>query len=440
MENKAFTFTTSKDSKELTTLKVEVDRNRLGEEIKKQLVHYKPRVSIKGFRVGHAPDDIILSRYKEELKAAAEETLIEEAWNNYQDANKVFALGSPKVVKIDRENEALQITYEYYQMPEVSSIDVAKLNLEKNIYKVDDNTVENAYKMYIKRFSQFVETEDKIVIDDKVMVSIEFKSDNQKKYNREFSVMATDNKEESIFALGVVGMKKGEKKTLKTFINDEEATLEMTILKVERPDMKDDSKEEDRQKVKDSLKEHLAEKAKQKGDSDLINKSIYEKLVSEVKVSIPKGYLEEQIESSVKDLESSLLRQNTTLTDYLMATSKTKSELVKEYAESVKKQITFDLALAKIIEEHKDTITVDENKANEYANRMYQYQSYMGLTKMSKEDQQQVVRNIMREAQNKATSEAVLDYIKANASIKENGETSYMPTDQDLWMGMGGGY
>jgi trigger factor len=235
--------------------------------------------------------------------------------------------------------------------------------------------------MYIKRFSQFVESEDKAELGDRASVKIEFSDAKNKKYNKEHTVVVSDDENESVYAKNSLGLKKGDSKELSSFLNDSEVKFTMTIAKIEKPDMKDDSSDEDKQKVKDSLKEHLEEKAKVKAETEFTNSSLYDSLVAAVSVDIPKGYLAEQIESALKELETSLLRQKTTMEDYMLAVGKKYSEIQEQYSDSIKKQITFDLIMAKIADVNKDGITVSEAKVQEYAEKMYQYQNYMGLTK-----------------------------------------------------------
>ena len=434
---KGFTFKTSKNELDLSTLIVEVSSELFNKEMDKQVDIYKPKVQMKGFRVGHAPKDIILSRHREALESASSEALVEAAWSEFQDNEKKFALGTPKLAKMDKENDGLLLTYEYYEMPEVQVPDFSKLSLEKDVYEVDDSCIENSYNMYIKRFSQFVESEDKAELGDRASVKIEFSDAKNKKYNKEHTVVVSDDENESVYAKNSLGLKKGDSKELSSFLNDSEVKFNMTIAKIEKPDMKDDSSDEDKQKVKDSLKEHLEEKAKVKAETEFTNSSLYDSLVAAVSVDIPKGYLAEQIESALKELETSLLRQKTTMEDYMLAVGKKYSEIQEQYSDSIKKQITFDLIMAKIADVNKDGITVSEAKVQEYAEKMYQYQNYMGLTKLPKDEQQNVLHSIMREAQNKATSEAIIEYVKSNITVKDKKAVSYIPTDQDLWMGMG---
>lgn len=435
MDTKDLQFETSKDEKDLITLKASVSKDAYNSELTKQIEYYKPKVNIKGFRVGHAPNDIVYSRYKDALEGATNEILIEEVWNTYSDKKNAKSMGTPKLSNMENKEDGLHLTYEYYPIPEFDLPDLASIVVEKDKYEVDDNVVEEAYKLSLQRFSQYVESDLKSEIGDRVYVKIEFDDDKYKKYNKELTVIAKDGENESVFSKNSIEVKKGDKKLITTYIDGREATLIMEILKVEKPDMKDDSKEEDRNKVKESLKEHLIKRAEERANYNLVNKTLFDKLLETVNMEIPKGYYEEELKRALDDFEKSIANNGMNKTEFLISVAKTEDAIKKEYEENVRKQITFDLIMAKLADTYKDSININEDKAKEYANRMYQYQSYLGLTKRPKEEQQNIINYIMKDAQNRATSEAILEYIKEHVQINEKDSGKFVPEENDIWAG-----
>ena len=435
MDTKDLQFEISKDEKDLITLKASVSKDAYNSELTKQIEYYKPKVNIRGFRVGHAPNDIVYSRYKDALEGATNEILIEEVWNTYSDEKKAKSMGTPKLSNMENKEDGLHLTYEYYPIPEFDLPDLASIVVEKDKYEVDDNVVEEAYKLSLQRFSQYVESDLKSEIGDRVYVKIEFDDDKYKKYNKELTVIAKDGENESVFSKNSIEVKKGDKKLITTYIDGREATLIMEILKVEKPDMKDDSKEEDRNKVKESLKEHLTKRAEERANYNLVNKTLFDKLLETVNMEIPKGYYEEELKRALDDFEKSIANNGMNKTEFLISVAKTEDAIKKEYEENVRKQITFDLIMAKLADTYKDSININEDKAKEYANRMYQYQSYLGLTKRPKEEQQNIINYIMKDAQNRATSEAILEYIKEHVQINEKDSGKFVPEENDIWAG-----
>lgn len=435
MDTKDLQFETSKDEKDLITLKVSVSKDAYNSELQKQIEYYKPKVNIKGFRVGHAPNDIVYSRYRDALEGATNEILIEEVWNTYSDEKNAKSMGTPKLSNMENKDDGFHLTYEYYPIPEFDLPDLASIVVEKDKYEVDDSVVEEAYKLSLQRFSQYAESDLKSEIGDRVYVKIEFDDDKYKKYNKELTVAARDGENESVFSKNSIGVKKSDKKLITTYVDGRETTLIMEILKVEKPDMKDDSKEEDRNKVKESLKEHLIKRAEERANYNLVNKTLFDKLLGTVNMEIPKGYYEEELKRALEDFEKSVANNGMSKTEFLISVAKTEDMIKKEYEENVRKQITFDLIMAKLADTYKDSININEDKAKEYANRMYQYQSYLGLTKRPKEEQQNIINYIMRDAQNRATSEAILEYIKEHVQINEKDSGKFVPEENDIWAG-----
>ena len=432
MDIKDLQFETSSDDKDLVTLNIIISNEAYEKELQKQIEYYKPKVQIKGFRVGHAPNNIILSRYRGPLEGAVNEVLIDEAWNTYHDDKNIKAMGNPNLTNLEKKDDGLHLTYQYYPIPEFDLPDLSSISVEKNKYDIDDSIVDEAYKLSLQRYSHFDESDLKSEIGNRVSVKIEFDNDEYQKYNKELTVVASDDENESIFARNSIGVKKDDKKLLKTFVDGKEATLIMNILKVEKPDMKDDSKEEDIKKVKEDLKNHLEKRALDRANKELINETLFNKLLDLVKMNLPKGYYEEQLKISLDEFERSMSSRGMSKTEFLISVAKTDEDIKKEYEENVRKQITFDMIMAKLAETYKDSITINEEKAKEYANRMYQYQSYMGLSKLPKEEQQNIVNYIMNDAQNRATSEAILDYVKEHINITEKDAGKFKVNESDI--------
>ena len=185
----------------------------------------------------------------------------------------------------------------------------------------------------------------------------------------------------------------------------------------------------------DSLKEHLIKRAEDRANSELVNKTLFDKFVELVKVDVPKGYYEEEFERTLEEYEKNIASHGMTKTEFLLSVGKTDEEVKKDYSESLRKQIIFDLIMTKMGETYKDSIVINEEKAKNYANQMYQYQQYMGLSKRPKEEQQKVINYIMRDAQSRATSEAILDYVKEHVKITEKDAGKFEANENDIWAG-----
>ena len=57
------------------------------------------------------------------------------------------------------------------------------------------------------------------------------------------------------------------------------------------------------------------------------------------------------------------------------------------------------------------------------------------LPSQKKEEQQNIINYIMRDAQNRATSEAILEYVKEHVQINEKDSGKFIPDESDIWAG-----
>ncbi len=420
-----YSFEIAKDDKDLSALTVVLDSESYKKNLDNLVEEYRPRIDIKGFRKGKAPKEMILRQHGEALEYEMQEKVIQEAWQKISEEKNISVLEMPNVRSMDKKDDGLHLVLEYYAMPEFVLPDYSGVKLEKDVYDVSDKVVDEAYVMEMKRYSPFVESSDGVVeIGDKVTVDVSFEKDEYKKYNKEVPLFATDSKDEIYYSQEIIGMKNGDTKTVKTFVGEESANVVITVKKIEKPDLKDDTKNEDKAKAKEDLKGSLKANAERKADNDL-NVALIEAIVAGVKFDMPKGFLEHRIETSINQFDEKLHQQNMTVEEYTASLNKKMSDFKAEEAEEIKKSLIRDIVFQKLIEEKKDEITVDEAAMNQYAEQMYQYYNHMGLNKRSKDEQRRVVNSIMNDAQNRFSFEAVIDYLKKTVSITDKPSVEY---------------
>ena len=436
MENiNNYSFDVSEDDKNLSTMKLIIDNETYQKRLDDIVEEYKPRMDIKGFRKGKAPKEIILKQYGESLEHEMQEKMIQESWDTISKEKKVETLSMPNLTNLKKEDDGLHISFEYYKLPDFTLPDFTQIKVEKNIYEVSDKTLAEAYKLEIKKYSQFVEDNAATIeIGYKVTIDINFEKEEYKKYNKEVPVLASDSKEDIYYSTQILGMKIDETKTVTTFVAEDSATVVLTIKKIEKPDMKDDTKEEDKSVMKEELKKKITENATKKSDNDL-TLSIIDSIVSNATINIPEGYLEMKIEDSVKKFDESLKQQNMSIEEYTASLNKKMSEFRKEESEEVKKSIIRDIIFQKVLDEKKDEVSIDEAGMNQYAEQMYQYYNYMGLNKRPKDEQSRIVNSIMNDAQNRFASEAVIEYLKKIVSITEKTSVEYKAEMEDYKYG-----
>ncbi len=414
-----YSFEITKDEKDLSVISVVVDNEAYQKSLDDIVEEYRPRIDIKGFRKGKSPKEIILKHHGEALEYEMQEKIVQDSWQSISEEKKLSVLELPNLKSVEKKDGGLSFVLEYYSMPEFELPDYSNLKLEKDTYSVSDKAIDEAYTMEMKKYSPFVEVADGVVeIGDKVTIDINFEKEEYKKYNKEVPLFATDSKDEIYYSQEVLGMKNGDKKTVKTFVGEESADVVLIVKKVEKPDVKDDTKAEDKEAAKKDLKGSLEANAERKADNDL-NVALIEAVIDGVKFDIPKGFLERRIEVSLKQFDEKLHQQNMSIEEYTASLNKKMSDFKSEEAKEIEKSLVRDIVFQKLLEDKKDEITIDETAMNQYAEQMYQYYSHMGLNKQSKEEQRRVVNSIMNEAQNRFSFDAVIEYLKKTATITD---------------------
>lgn len=420
-----YSFEITKDEKDLSIMNVVVDNEAYKKSLDDIIEEYRPRIDIKGFRKGKAPKEMILKQYGESFEYEIQEKLVQDSWQGIAEEKNISVLELPNLKNVEKKDDGIHFVLEYYSMPEFTLPDYSAVKVEKDVYDISDKALDEAYAMEIKKYSQFVEASDGVVeIGDKVTIALDFEKEEYKKYNKELPLFATDSKDEIYYSQEILGMKNGDTKTIKTFVGEEEASLTLTVKKVEKADMKDDTKDEDKAAAKEDLKSRLQANAERKSDNDLAV-AVIEAVVSNVSFDVPKGYLERRIETSIKQFSDRLNQQGMTIEEYTASMNRKMSDFNAEEAEEIKKAVVRDVVFQKLLEEKKDEVSVDENAVAQYAQQMYQYYSQMGLNKQSKDEQRRFANDIMNEAHNRFTFEAIIEYLKKTMSVTNKPSVEY---------------
>ena len=176
----------------------------------------------------------------------------------------------------------------------------------------------------------------------------------------------------------VVGMKINEEKEIKVKFPEEyyskelagkDATFKVTLhglKKKELPELddefaKDVSEYETLKELKQSIKEDLQKKNKEKEKYEKQD-AIMKVLVDNLKVEIPSGMVEFEVENIMKDLEQRMQYQGIKMEQYLKILNKTEEDLKKEYEPQAINSIKSRLILDEIVKAEKLEASEEEIK------------------------------------------------------------------------------
>lgn len=413
-------------------LEITVEATKFDEAIKKVYFKSAKYFNIPGFRKGKAPMQIVEKYYGKEI-------FYEDAFNEVaQDAleeavkeNKLEVVSRPDidVTQIEKGKDLI-FTAVMQTKPEAELGKYKGIEIKKIEYNVSDEDIEHELGHMQEHNSRLVSIEDRPVESGDI-ATIDFEGFAD---GKAFEGGKAENHELEIgsntfipgFEDQVIGMKIDEEKDINVKFPEEyfskelagkDATFKVKVHEIKKKELPelDDEFAKDVSEF-DTLKELKADiKAKQEKQNE--EKAKYEtqdaviKAVCEnIKVEIPSGMVEMEIDNMLKDIEQRLSYQGLKLEQYLQMMGKTMEEMRKEYEPQAIEGIKSRLAIEAVAKAEK--IEATDKEIDEKLKEM--------AKNYGKEDDEEFfknenVRNYIKEG---LVSEKAITFLVENAKIK----------------------
>ena len=413
-------------------LEITIEAQKFDEAIKKVYFKSAKYFNIPGFRKGKAPMQIVEKYYGKEI-------FYEDAFNEVaQDAleeavkeNNLEVVSRPdiEVTQIEKGKDLI-FTAVMQTKPEAELGKYKGVEIKKIEYKVTDEDIEHELKHMQEHNSRVISVEDRPVENGDI-ATIDFEGfvdgvafEGGKAEGHDLEIGS------KTFIPGfedqVIGMNIDEEKDIKVKFPDEYFSKDLAgkdaifkvkvheIKKKELPEL-DDEFAKDVSEF-DTIAELKADiKAKQEKQNE--DRAKYEtqdaviKAVCEnVKVEIPDGMVETEIENMLKDMEQRLSYQGLKLEQYLKMMGKTEEDMKKEYEPQAIEGIKSRLALEAVIKAEKIEATDEEidEKLKEMAKNY------------GKENDEEFLKNenVRNYIKQGLTSEKAIDFLVKNAKMK----------------------
>ena len=413
-------------------LEITIEAQKFDEAIKKVYFKSAKYFNIPGFRKGKAPMQIVEKYYGKEI-------FYEDAFNEVaQDAleeavreNNLEVVSRPdiEVTQIEKGKDLI-FTAVMQTKPEAELGKYKGVEIKKIEYKVTDEDIEHELKHMQEHNSRVISVEDRPVENGDI-ATIDFEGfvdgvafEGGKAEGHDLEIGS------KTFIPGfedqVIGMNIDEEKDIKVKFPDEYFSKDLAgkdaifkvkvheIKKKELPEL-DDEFAKDVSEF-DTIAELKADiKAKQEKQNE--DRAKYEtqdaviKAVCEnVKVEIPDGMVETEIENMLKDMEQRLSYQGLKLEQYLKMMGKTEEDMKKEYEPQAIEGIKSRLALEAVIKAEK--IEATDEEINEKLKEMAKNYGKENDEEFLKNEN---VRNYIKQG---LTSEKAIDFLVKNAKMK----------------------
>ena len=412
-------------------LEITIEAEKFENAMKKVYFQNAKYFNIPGFRKGKAPMNIVEKYYGAQI--FYEDAFNEVATEAYDEAlaeNKIEAVSRPEVDIIQMEKgKDLISTAAVQTKPEVELGKYKGIEISKIEYTVKDEDIDHELGHMQEHNSRLITVDDRplengdtATIDFEGFVDgVAFEGGKAEGHKLEIGSGA--------FIPGfedqLVGMKIDEDKEIKVTFPKEyfskdlagkEAIFKVKLHEIKKKELpqlddefaKDVSEFDTLKELKASIKERLekdnAQKAKYETEEAAI-KAVCEK----VKVEIPSGMIEMEVENMLKDFEQRLSYQGLKMEQYLKMIGKTEEEMRKEYepqaVDAIKSRLTLEAIIKaeKLDATEKEITEKLEEMAKNYGKKVEEISDNENLKKYIKEG---------------IESEKAIDYIVKNAKIK----------------------
>ena len=409
-----------------------VEAAKFDEGMKKVYAKTANYFTIPGFRKGKAPMAKVEKMYGSQI--FYEDTfneIVPEIFEKELKENNIEAVSKPEIDITQMEKgKDLIFTAVIQTKPEVKLGKYKGIELKKIEYNVTDADIDHEIGHMSEKNARLVSVEGKSPVKEHDIAVIDFEGfvdgvafEGGKAENHELEIGS------KTFIPGfedqVIGMKIGQEKEINVKFPEEyfskdlagkDAMFKVKLHEIKRKELpaiddefaKDVSEFETLKELKDSIKEKLEEENKNKAKYELEEEAI-KTVCDAVKVEIPSGMVETEIDNILKDIDAKLSYQGMNLEQYLKIMGKTEEDVRKEYAEQAERSVKSRMVLEAIVAAEKLEATEEDivAKINEMA------QAYGKDSKELLENEN--LRNYIKD--NMKTEKAIT-FIVDNAKIK----------------------
>ena len=414
-------------------LEITVEAEKFDEAIKKVYFKSAKYFNIPGFRKGKAPMQIVEKYYGKEI--FYEDAFNEVAGEALEEAvkeNKLEVVSRPdiEVTQIEKGKD-LVFTAIMQTKPEAELGKYKGIEIKKIEYNVTDEDIEHELGHMQEHNSRLISIEDRPVESGDI-ATIDFEGfvdgkafEGGKAEGHELEIGS--NTFIPGFEDQVIGMKIDEEKDIKVKFPDEyfskdlagkDATFKVKvheIKKKELPELDDEfAKDVSEFDTLKELKESIKEKQQKQNDDKAkyeTQEAVIKAVCENMKVEIPSGMIETEIDNMIKDIEQRLSYQGLKLDQYLQMMGKKQEDMRKEYEPQAIEGIKSRLALEAVIKAEK--IEATDEEVDEKLKEMAKNYGKENDEEFLKNEN---VRNYIKEG---LASEKAIDFLVENAKMKK---------------------
>ncbi len=345
-----------------------VEPEKFDEGIRKAYKKNVNRISIPGFRKGHAPMQVIENYYGAGVfYEDAFEIIFPELYDAAIKEHGMNPVDRPEL-NMDQigKGQELKFSVDVFVRPEVELGEYKGLGLAKTTDEVTDDDVMAEIERARDRASRYIEVTDRPAkLDDQTNIDYAgFVGEEQFEGGtaQGHDLVLGSGSFIPGFEEGLVGAEVGQELDVRVTFPEEyhaenlkgkEAVFKVKINSIrekETPVLDDEFVKEASEtantvdEYKAETREKLEKQAAQKADNAFENEVI-EKVVENATVDIPQAMIDDQVSSMIRDMEMRLMYQGMKLDDYLKYTGQTREMMTDMYKPEAERRVRTQLVI-----------------------------------------------------------------------------------------------
>jgi trigger factor len=364
------------------TLHFEIPREDVVKELDKAYGELKKSASIKGFRKGKIPRNVLEKRFAKEVHADVAPKLIQEAFSGAVLEHKLNLVGGPVLDPPDLKPDAdyvFDITVEV--RPLIDDIDFKGIALKKTLYEVTDRDLDAQIQMIRKTMATKRKVEEERAVKEEDYVLIDYQgfidgnpSDSAPLIENYVMAIGGNVMPEAFRTklIGVVPVKELEIDVAYPDDADDKdlagktVTYKVTLKEIQEEVLPpvDDAlvenlgKFKNLEELKDAIRDNMSKGYAQRVHHEM-SEQIFTHLLEKVNFEVPEAMVDAELDGIVAEAEQAYANNNISLEEVGLGRDFLKSQ----YRNVAEKQARRHLLLGKIIEQEKMDLTDDELEA-----------------------------------------------------------------------------
>jgi trigger factor len=140
-----------------TNLNVLITKQEISKKIEERVIELQKTISIKGFRQGKAPIDLLKKQFGQALYGEVVEKMLQDNTFKALNDNKIKPASQPKIeIKTSGEDKDLEYTISVEKSPEIKKIELEKINLTNYKLKVEKKDLDDRINLLAEGQKKYV--------------------------------------------------------------------------------------------------------------------------------------------------------------------------------------------------------------------------------------------------------------------------------------------